>query len=100
MKFSGSSLCNWKVRQVFHRLSKGHLNWSTKYCYSFTILYSSFDLGRHLVSDLFLGVGRMIVLDVAAVLCIALAPSSLVLLLVLAIVVLALGLVLGRGPWL
>ena len=56
------------------------------------------DLGRRLVFDLVLAVGRILVICVAVVLCLALAPCSLVLFLVLPVVVLALGIVLWRGP--
>ena len=63
-------------------------------------MYVYVDLGRHLVFDLVLTVGRILAICVPIVLCLVLAPCSLVLFLVLPVVVLALGIVLRRGPWL
>ena len=58
------------------------------------------DLGRRLVFDLVLAVGRIFVMCAAVVRCLVLAHCSLVLFLVLPVVVLALGIVLWCGPWL
>ena len=65
-----------------------------------TYMYVYDELGRRLVFDLVLAVVRILVICGAVVLCLVLAPCSLVLFLVLPVVVLARGIVLWRGPWL
>ena len=65
-----------------------------------TFMYVYVALGRRLVYDLVFAFGRILVMCAAVVLCLVLAPCSLVLFLVLPVVVLALDIVLWRGPWL